>query len=418
MKETYSVSLYIDTRRKKSNGLYPIRISVYDKILKKKKLYSTDFDIKSEKELSRLRGLEKKTKEIKKFVDSINELIKDAETIAESLTVFTFEAFERKYLTKKDDNIRIQYLYQKEIEQLNKYKQISNSSIFELAAKSFKEFSETKNSKKFEKLTLFDISASWLRDYELFMVEDKGRSLTTVSIYTRSLRKIFNAAIKHEDIPKEYYPFGEDKYQVAAVKKVKKALTRQQIKDFYDTVPKIAEQQKAKDYWFFSFNCNGMNINDIARLKFKDLEETRFSFYRGKTLTTSRKEITPIIVYYNDFIRQFIDKYSNDDKSPNNYVFPILEHGMTAKQEKDKIKNFTRFVNQHIKKLCSENGINAEISTYWARHSFVTLSVLKGASKAFIQESVGHSDIRTTEAYFNGFDSETKAEFAADLMNF
>ena len=50
------------------------------------------------------------------------------------------------------------------------------------------------------------------------MTEVKGRSLTTVSMYVRALRAIFNVAIENKDFKKERYPFGKKKYQVPKVR--------------------------------------------------------------------------------------------------------------------------------------------------------------------------------------------------------
>jgi integrase/recombinase XerD len=42
---------------------------------------------------------------------------------------------------------------------------------------------------------------------------DNGKSLTTVGIYLRPLRAMFNEAIAANLITQEYYPFGKRKYQ-------------------------------------------------------------------------------------------------------------------------------------------------------------------------------------------------------------
>jgi site-specific recombinase XerD len=44
--------------------------------------------------------------------------------------------------------------------------------------------------------------------------------------------------------------------------------------------------------------------------------------------------------------------------------------------------------------------------------------VRKGASMEFIQESLGHKDLSTTQSYFAGFDDESKKEFSKSLMDF
>jgi integrase/recombinase XerD len=88
--------------------------------------------------------------------------------------------------------------------------------------------------------------------------------------------------------------------------------------------------------------------------------------------------------------------------------FNILEKEMTPSEIKSKVKIFTRFINQHIKVLAGQNNLPGEISTYWARHTFATMSVNKGASLEFMREALGHTDLKTTQTYFAGFTDETK----------
>jgi integrase/recombinase XerD len=42
-----------------------------------------------------------------------------------------------------------------------------------------------------------------------------------------------------------------------------------------------------------------------------------------------------------------------------------------------------------------------------ARHSFATTAILNGQSMVFAQEALGHSNIKTTQIYFAGFEDET-----------
>ncbi len=84
---------------------------------------------------------------------------------------------------------------------------------------------------------------------------------------------------------KGYLLFKAGGYQIPASTRVKKSLTKKDLKTLLESNTKTSEQQKAKDFWFFSFYGNGMNINDIARLKYKDFdfEESKFYFFRNKT---------------------------------------------------------------------------------------------------------------------------------------
>jgi site-specific recombinase XerD len=71
-----------------------------------------------------------------------------------------------------------------------------------------------------------------------------------------------------------------------------------------------------------------------------------------------------------------------------------------------------------MKKLCKSLNIDSAISTYWARHSFSTQAVRSGASLEFVQESLGHGNLKTTMAYFAGFEDKAKKEFADKIMSF
>jgi site-specific recombinase XerD len=86
--------------------------------------------------------------------------------------------------------------------------------------------------------------------------------------------------------------------------------------------------------------------------------------------------------------------------------------------QKKKIKAFTRFVSQHLKKLAIHIGLPESISTIWARHSFATKVIRSGNGYPFAQEALGHSIPQTTTAYFAGMEDKVKKEFAQKLMDF
>ena len=75
-------------------------------------------------------------------------------------------------------------------------------------------------------------------------------------------------------------------------------------------------------------------------------------------------------------------------------------------------------VNQNFLKYARSLGITEKISSYWARHSFATMAIRKGASMEYVGEAVGHSNPKTTKGYFAGFEDETKKEFALKLLEF
>lgn len=410
----YNISIFQDKRRPKKNGLYPVKLRVYSSLTKTKKLYPLNIDLSEEKfehiweSKKRLRG---KNEELRIELEKIQS---KANTEAKAISHFTFETFEKKMFRRSTDGNNVFYHYQKIIDAKNRKKDIGTSDNYVFSLKSLKKFILHKTGREPIRFSFEKINSDWLVEYEDYMVS-MGKSITSVGIYLRPLRAIFNIAIKENDIHPDIYPFGKEKYQIPEGKKVKKALTQIQLSKLYRALPKTPEQEKAKDFWFFSYACNGMNMKDILQLKFIDFEDDAFYYYRAKTFKNSKQK-SKVKVYVNDFSKSIIEKYKNPDTST--YVFPILQDDMQPSEIHRQIKVFTKFINQHIKKLAENNSLPNDISTYWARHSFATNAVRKGASMEFISEALDHSDLKVTKNYFAGFEDEAKKEFAQNLMDF
>jgi len=77
------------------------------------------------------------------------------------------------------------------------------------------------------------ITPVFLNQYEAWMLNN-GRSTTTVGIYLRSLRTIYNKGIEAGIVDKESYPFKKGKYQIPAGRNIKKALTIGEIQKIFE----------------------------------------------------------------------------------------------------------------------------------------------------------------------------------------
>lgn len=341
-----------------------------------------------------------------------------ANDAARELKTFSFEQFEKRLFRQTGKGESVVFHYQEVIEKLKENNQFGTASNYKLSLKSLIDFATYKTGRAPKDLLFVEISKDWLEKYESYMVDTLNRSRTTVSMYLRALRTIFNNALQENEIDREHYPFGAKKYQIPAVKNVKKALGQNQLKQLYEAIPTNEEQQKAKDFWFFSFACNGMNMKDIALLRWSDLNGDQLMFYRAKTITTSKKNLVPVTVYLTDFSKSVIAKYGSQSRDPKQFIFPILNSSQTKEDQHNQIKNFTRFVNQNFKRLAENVGIDEKISTYWARHSFATSAIRNGASIEFVSEALSHADMKTTKAYFGGFEEGSKRDLMNKLMGF
>lgn len=402
-----TVNIFHDLRRVKKNNLYPVKLRVtFDR---RSKYMETGIDL-SKEDFGKLSS-RRISKELLDIKENLLELEAKANSIIKIVRPFNFPVFIEKFKQKTYDATYVETLYVEMINKLMAQCRVGTADNYKSSLQSLLLF---KKNLRFE-----DVSDTFLFRYETWMLE-RGRSITTVGIYCRCLRAIFNEAIYRKIISLDYYPFGKRKYQMPVSKNIKKALKLQDIGKIYFYQPKQDKglEAKAKAFWLFSYFANGMNMKDIALLKFKNISDEFLSFERAKTIRSTRTNPKLITVYINDDIRAIIRKWSNWDKSRENYIFPVLKPGLTPSQQRDRIKEFIRDVNDGIKKICIETGIEEHVTTYSARHSFSTVLKRSGASIEFISEALGHTDVKTTESYLDSFENEMKKEFSNSLLAF
>jgi integrase/recombinase XerD len=419
MEHEYFISLYLDTRRAKKSGNYPLKLRVSTPQPQKQKLFSTKHEFTKKEfkdiwETTRPRAEQKETRlELAAIEAKANEIAKD-------IKPFDIEKFERRLLRKASDSNNVIFCYNQTIAELTKNQKFGTASNYNLSLKSLVNFIEYKTKKTPQAIPFELITCKWLNQYEKYMIEDLDRSYTTVSMYVRALRTIFNTAIRENEIKKEIYPFGSaiDKYQPPKTRSPKKTLVDVQLKALLNAEPKTEYQSKAKDFWLFAFVSNGLNTKDIALLRNKDLQGDSFTFVRAKTKHVRDGETKVIEVLLNDYSKRIIKKYRNKDRSPNAYLFTILDPQNTAKQNFLNVKNFTRFVNQHLKQLAADNGIPTEVSSGWARHSFASKALKSNLNLKSISDALGHSNTKTTETYLSGFTDDVRRKLADNILNF
>jgi integrase/recombinase XerD len=314
----------------------------------------------------------------------------------EKLPVFTFTNFEKMYVKNRGASDSVSFAFDEYISELKTEGRIGTAVSYQCAKRSLDEF---KND-----LRLADITPALLNKYENWMLE-AGNSSTTVGIYLRSLRTIFNRA----DVDKSLYPFGTDKskYKIPTGRNIKKALTIEEVSRIfkYEVVPGSITEM-AKDYWIFIYLCNGLNVKDLCLLKRKDINGDFLSFERAKTKRT-RKDGNRISVSLKPEAKAIIKKWGQRSISPDSYVFPHLHKSMTPERERQIVQQLTHVINRHMKEIAKDQKIKKEVTTYFARHSFATVLKRSGASIEFISEALGHSDVKTTKNYLDSFEKET-----------
>ena len=73
-------------------------------------------------------------------------------------------------------------------------------------------------------------------------------------------------------------------------------------------------------------------------------------------------------------------------------------------------------VNSNLKRIAEMAGLKVNLTTYVARHTFATVLKRSGVNIAIISESLGHSDLETTQIYLDSFDNSQIDEAMKNLL--
>jgi integrase/recombinase XerD len=391
-KLTATAVYYLDTIRPKKNGNCSVKIKVtYNR---QRKYYSTGMEL-SISEYENILNSKRRTNEQKDIYTKLISFQSKAQQVIDNLTIFTFDNFEEGYFEQRNINNSVSFAFDKYIQQLNSEKRIGTALSYECAKNSLDTFKKN--------LTFAEISKTLLTKYENFMLEN-GKSKTTIGIYLRSLRAIYNL----QKIDAKSYPFGEakDKYSIPTGRNTKKALTIEEISMIYNfKAEPNSTKEMAKDYWIFLYLCNGMNVKDFCLLKWKNIEGDMLTYTREKT-KRSKKDSKAISVSLKPETIEIIKKWGQPSISKEAYIFPHLKKGMSIEKEYTTTKQLIKTINHYIKQICSELKINENVTTYFARHSFATVLKRSGAKIEMISELLGHSSVDVTESYLDSFEKE------------
>jgi len=338
-----------------------------------------------------------------------------AEQITKDSRPFSFIQFEKDFFTNESSKGFIS-VFKKYLDSLLVENRIGTYRTYKCAFDAFKEFIEK------EEVSPYDITAALLKDFESHIINERGAGQTTVGIYIRTIRIIYNICADQDRSLKESYPFGNDKrgkFKIIDTRKGNKkgdALTIEQLRKFVETkTAPESPQAEAKLYWLLSLHCQGINFKDIAHLLDTDLKDNIISYTRHKTKRTDSNEVIQVPV--TEELNSIIEKLENKNRNSSDYIFPIL-----SKSIKDPLKiesiisQKIKTTNKWLKRLCQENELPA-VTTYWARHTYASLLKDSGIPVDMIRELLGHSDVKTTEHYLKRFDILKKREINKSLQD-
>ena len=228
-------------------------------------------------------------------------------------------------------------------------------------------------------LAFTDITYNFLVRFENYL-KKKDLSITTISMYIRAIRAIFNRAIMDDMVPLNIYPFR--KYKIPKWNSSKRNLSIDDIKLIRDAKLDDPELDTARDIFMLTFYLIGINFKDLYNLK----EVTK----NGRVFYNRFKTGKPYSVRVWPEAQEIINRYKGQE-----HLLFYADHFQEHKSALKKINKYLRKVGEsdHCK-------FNINLTTYFARHSWATIAVGMGLGKDLVSLALGHSyGSSVTDAY-------------------
>lgn len=405
-----TISLTLDTRRANKDKLYPIKLCATFQIVKddKKKWLQKYFSLGLACSKNDFKAIRKNPRsyEQKEIASKIREVEQRAHKILENHSFVTLEMFTRLFANQGTMHT-VGFVFNlimgelKESGQIGTYliNKTTRNSVARFVDRSLQKLKTRKSADTVKiDISFFQINQQWIKDFHKWL-KNESCSMTTIGIYMEVLRKVYNRAISEAIIKQDLYPFGKTGYKIKKSRARKIALDEEE-KNRLLTLPD-PEYRFAIDFWAFSFYNYGLNIADIAALKFRDIANGVIHIRRQKTESELQIPLRQESI-------DVISRWGNKSLDPNEYVFPILSKELTPSQVKNRINDFLDKVNSDLIKAGEKLKLPFKLTTYTARHTFASIALEKGASLEFIQIALGHTNMSTTVIYTSGFKIKTK----------
>ena len=403
-KDGISVLSVLDARRAKKSGLFPVKIQVIHN--RKQKYYSTGKELSKEDWEILAESKSRRLIEIRASVENSFSIIKSqVEALAERGD-FCFDALSMRL--GRCTGTTLNTAIQGKIDAFKLNGQVNSYYNYRSTLKSIERFAGGS-------VPFSAVSADWLSRLDKFL-RNEGKTVTTINFYMKALKCVVNDARRNGILKEAQYPFGRGKYEIPSGNSRKLALTMEQIKKVV-TYKGSKTVEKYRDFWFFSYLCNGINFRDMLFLRYGNIVDGEICFVRAKTMNTS-KQVRTIRAVLTPEMRKIMDRWGNpDDGNPGTLIFKFAtgkEDGFATKHLVDTV---IQKCNKVLGRIAEAVGL-PPVTTYSARHSFATVLKRSGTNISYISESLGHSNLAITENYLASFERDERMKNAQLLTKF
>ena len=268
-------------------------------------------------------------------------------------------------------------------------------------------------------------------------MNNKGYKSSTIGIYLRAIRVVFNTCIRKGYLREADYPFSAkdpEKVTIPVGSSRKTAvLSVEEMTKLYEffLYGELPSSLRNKDMvirtlglFLCQYLCNGCNLYDLALLRYDDYyeisEHKAFRFFRHKTAEHSEagaEVIVPIIPP----LKVILDKIAAPI-SFGQLVFPfILGEGIDpeSKLAVNKIHQENKNIADRMERIAPLVEIKDKPTSTYARHSFATNLSQQGVPLDYVSFAMGHSTGnrgQITKRYISPYPISKQMEYNSKLL--
>lgn len=390
----------------RADGTYPIMLQIIKE--GKTKVISTGITcLKSDWDGAELKKSHPNYQKRNLILSGIKQkALKIIDEFMEEGTDFTLLDFEKIYSGERQSGkITVYEHFQDIIERMKLSNRLGNAKSYADTCRSFFKFYPDKG------LIFKNLNVSKLEQYEAYL-RSRNNQDSGIAFKMRTLRAVYNSAIRNGIVKQELYPF--DKYKISKLKGkgIKRALSRVEVKRIIDVdLTERPDLINAKNYFVFSYFARGINWIDMLKLKKENIQGDYIIYIRSKTKGRFMVKILPPA-------QEVLEYYLLQNRNTE-YVFPILlkDDLSPAQIENRKQKTLKKF-NKDLKEIARLAKVAKNVTSYVIRHSYATNLKQLGVSTEKISESMGHSNVEVTNSYLKDFETEEIDMENEKLLNF
>lgn len=396
MSKTFGLLFYLKKRKVDIQGKCPIylRVTIDGKrseISAKRKVEVSKWSTQTNRAIGRTEDI----KELNAYLDSLTtkvyqsqrDLIQDNKPVTSQTLKNKFLGIEEKERTLitifKNHNDQVEKLVGTEFSPgtLERYKTV---------CKHLKEFMMYQYN--ISDIIIKQINHQFITDFEFYLKTVRNCGHNSAIKYIKNFKKIVRIALANNWIVQD--PFLNYKVRLKLVER--QFLSEDEVKIIFNKDLHTQRLEQVRD--IFVFCCfTGLAYSDVKKLTKNNLVigidgNKWIKTNRTKTDTRSNIPLLPIAL-------EIINKYENHPEAViKGMLLPVLSNQKS---------------NAYLKEIADLCGINKNLTTHLARHTFATTVTLSnGVPMESVSKMLGHKSLKTTQHYAKVLDRKVSDDMA------